>query len=277
MRFRQIWWGHRIPAWTWEDCGEVIVAREEPSQGNARRARDHCSRRPTSWIRGFRRLSGRFPPWVGRTRPGLLHDLLSHIVSRYGFDILFLLGRPHDDDGPEVHGKDVPFREVYISRSVRDEPRQEDEQVPGQRHRSAGGHGRVRHGRRSFHSCRAGGSGPGYSSVGEPHRRVPEFHEQDLERRPIRIALPGYTEVPGNSQSLTLTDRWILSRLNRTIQEVHKAIETYRFNDAAHPCISSRGMNSATGSSNIPRFRWVVKIRTRNGLLQSPCAMCWMP
>ena len=29
---RQIWWGHRIPAWTCEDCGEVIVAREDPTE-----------------------------------------------------------------------------------------------------------------------------------------------------------------------------------------------------------------------------------------------------
>ena len=27
---RQLWWGHRIPAWTCEDCGELIVAKEEP-------------------------------------------------------------------------------------------------------------------------------------------------------------------------------------------------------------------------------------------------------
>ena len=27
---RQLWWGHRIPAWYCDACGEVIVAREEP-------------------------------------------------------------------------------------------------------------------------------------------------------------------------------------------------------------------------------------------------------
>ncbi len=27
---RQLWWGHRIPAWTCEDCGELIVAKETP-------------------------------------------------------------------------------------------------------------------------------------------------------------------------------------------------------------------------------------------------------
>lgn len=29
---RQLWWGHRIPAWYCEDCGEVIVAKEEPKK-----------------------------------------------------------------------------------------------------------------------------------------------------------------------------------------------------------------------------------------------------
>ncbi|GKT31318.1 Valine-tRNA ligase like protein, partial [Aduncisulcus paluster] len=29
---RQIWWGHRIPAWTCEDCGELIVANEDPTK-----------------------------------------------------------------------------------------------------------------------------------------------------------------------------------------------------------------------------------------------------
>ena len=27
---RQLWWGHRIPAWYCEDCGETIVTREDP-------------------------------------------------------------------------------------------------------------------------------------------------------------------------------------------------------------------------------------------------------
>ena len=27
---RQLWWGHRIPAWYCEDCGETVVSREEP-------------------------------------------------------------------------------------------------------------------------------------------------------------------------------------------------------------------------------------------------------
>ena len=41
---RQLWWGHRIPAWTCEDCGEIVVSRQEPSVcpkcGSTRLAQD---------------------------------------------------------------------------------------------------------------------------------------------------------------------------------------------------------------------------------------------
>ena len=36
---RQIWWGHRIPAWYCEDCGEVIVSREDPTPAPSAAAR----------------------------------------------------------------------------------------------------------------------------------------------------------------------------------------------------------------------------------------------
>ena len=29
---RQIWWGHRIPAWYCDDCGEIIVSKETPCE-----------------------------------------------------------------------------------------------------------------------------------------------------------------------------------------------------------------------------------------------------
>jgi valyl-tRNA synthetase len=29
---RQLWWGHRIPAWHCKSCGEIIVAREAPTK-----------------------------------------------------------------------------------------------------------------------------------------------------------------------------------------------------------------------------------------------------
>ena len=65
---RQIWWGHRIPAWTCKACGQVIVSREDPAQCPKCRAR-RWSRKPTSSTPGSLRPSGPSPPWAGPIRP----------------------------------------------------------------------------------------------------------------------------------------------------------------------------------------------------------------
>jgi valyl-tRNA synthetase len=65
---RQIWWGHRIPAWTCAACGQVLSAgRTRPPAPTA--AAPTWSRKPTSWTPGFLRPCGRFPPWAGPLRP----------------------------------------------------------------------------------------------------------------------------------------------------------------------------------------------------------------
>ncbi len=66
---RQIWWGHQIPAWTCQDCGE-----------DSRRHGDACIlfglpiavtwyRRQTSWTHGSVRHCGLSQPWDGRKKP----------------------------------------------------------------------------------------------------------------------------------------------------------------------------------------------------------------
>ena len=65
---RQIWWGHRIPAWTCEDCGEMVVARAGAAGLPGVRQPPDCGRRRTCWTPGSARRSGRSRPWAGRTR-----------------------------------------------------------------------------------------------------------------------------------------------------------------------------------------------------------------
>ena len=65
---RQLWWGHRIPAWYCPD-GHVTVAREDPDACAHVRIARRSSRTPTSWTRGSRRSSGRTPRWGGPTTP----------------------------------------------------------------------------------------------------------------------------------------------------------------------------------------------------------------
>ncbi len=88
---RQLWWGHRIPAWYCDDCGETIVARTAPDKcpkcGSTHLHQDPdtldtwfssalwpfeaariCIRIRIRWIRGSARRCGRLRRWDGRIR-----------------------------------------------------------------------------------------------------------------------------------------------------------------------------------------------------------------
>ena len=64
---RQIWWGHRIPAWYCDACGEVIVAKETPNACPKCGVRS-LTPRPMSSIPGSVPASGLSRLWVGRRR-----------------------------------------------------------------------------------------------------------------------------------------------------------------------------------------------------------------
>ena len=64
---RQLWWGHRIPAWYCKDCGEMIVARETPAKCRSAAAAS-WSRTTTCSTRGSRRACCLARASAGRTR-----------------------------------------------------------------------------------------------------------------------------------------------------------------------------------------------------------------
>ena len=63
---RQLWWGHRIPAYYCDDCGEMTVSKTDvtvcPKCGGSHNTRS----RVMYWTPGSPRRCGRFPPWAGR-------------------------------------------------------------------------------------------------------------------------------------------------------------------------------------------------------------------
>ena len=120
---RQLWWGHRIPAW-YDDSGQVYVARSEQEANAAAAARNG---RPVALHRDEDVLDTWFSSalwpfstlgWPDRT-PALASFYPGSVLVT-GFDIIFfwvarmiMMGLKFADD--------VPFREVYITGLIRDE------------------------------------------------------------------------------------------------------------------------------------------------------------
>ena len=231
---RQIWWGHRIPVWTCEGCGKVIVASDDPASCPAcgaaklRQEEDVLDTWFSSALWPFSTLG-----WPENTEALKTFYPTSLLVT--GFDILFFWVARMMMMGLYVM-KDVPFQRRLPPCPRPGRARREDEQVEGEQHRPARDDGQVRDGRLPVHAGRLHRPGARRPDVGGTDRRVQVFHQQDLERDPVLDDEPrGFLRRGARSggRMSRLADRWILSRLNRTVAEVIRGLDEYRFNDAS--------------------------------------------
>ena len=254
---RQLWWGHRIPAWYCQDCGEVIVAHETPTKctkcGSGKLEQDNDVL--DTWF------SSGLLPCSGLGWPDKTPDLdafypTSLLVT--SFDILFfwvarmIMMNCHFMRGHK-HG-DVPFRTVYIHALVRDAERQKMSKMKGNvidpieiiQHY---GTDAVRF---TLASMAVPGTDiafsekqtEGYRAFANKIWNASRLLFMNVDRAQeagvwslaeFKPAATDFTAkgVEGFSTD-TLEDRWILSRFNRVAQEIHQALDTYRFHDAAH-------------------------------------------
>ena len=115
---RQIWWGHRIPAWTCERLRPGHRGPGRPAQMPPVRRFGPApgDRRPGHLV--FFGPVAFLHPGLAGADPGT-ETLLPHHRPGHRLRHPLLLGGPHDDDGPALHGG-VPFQEVYIHALVRD-------------------------------------------------------------------------------------------------------------------------------------------------------------
>ena len=111
---RQLWWGHRIPAWYNDDNGEVYVGLEAPSSpGNWRQEEDVLDTWFSSWLWPFSIMG--WPQNTGELKRFYpTNDLVT------GPDIIFFWVARMIMAGEEFMG-DIPFRNVYFTSIIRDD------------------------------------------------------------------------------------------------------------------------------------------------------------
>ena len=230
---RQIWWGHRIPAWYCDDCGEVIVSRQEPSGctkcgGGLRQDEDVLDTWFSSALWPFSTLG-----WPAETPELRKYYPTSALVT--GFDIIFFWVARMIMMGLKFM-KDVPFRGVYIHALVRD--------ASGQKMSKSKGNVidplimMEKYGTDAFRFTLAAFAAQG-RDVKFAEERVEGYrHFVNKLWNASRFILLNAADVEApekmSFEDLDIGSRWILSRLAATEEEVNVSLEEFRFNDAAN-------------------------------------------
>ncbi|HLY15604.1 MAG TPA: valine--tRNA ligase [Bryobacteraceae bacterium] len=242
---RQLWWGHRIPAWHCQECGEIIVAREAPSNC-ARCGSSQLLQDPDVLDTWF--SSGLWPfstlGWPDQTEDLKLFYPTSLLIT--GFDILFFWVARMIMLGCEFMGE-IPFRQVYIHGLVRDAERQKMSKTRGNTIDPLVV--TEKYGTDAVRMALLLGAAPGTDIVLSEDRmestrafankiwNAARLLFVNMERSGVEPWLPNRLETfrpeAGPSIEVAIEDRWIFSRMNTCAEQVNRAIEQYRYHEAA--------------------------------------------
>ncbi|MGA2674311.1 MAG: valine--tRNA ligase [Terracidiphilus sp.] len=260
---RQLWWGHRIPAWHCANCHKITVARIDPT------ACAHCGSEKITqetdvldtWF-----SSGLLPVSVFGW-PNITQENRADFDAFYptsllvtGFDILFfwvarmiMLGCWFAGDVPMPDGSkrsladSVPFREVYIHALVRDANREKMSKTKGNvvdpiEIVKQYGTDAVRFTLASmaspgtdiaFNVART----EGYRAFANKIWNAARFLFMNVDRAAeigIAVDLAALGSMPVAADGDPLETRWIVAELNATAAKVNQSLENYRYDDAAN-------------------------------------------
>jgi valyl-tRNA synthetase len=233
---RQIWWGHRIPAWYCQQCGQITVTREDPTSCSNCQSPDLNQETDVldTWF-----SSALWPfstmGWPEHTKELEVFYPTSVLVT--GFDILFFWVARMMLMGLKFMGN-VPFRDVYIHALVRD--------IEGQKMSKSKGNIidplviMDKYGTDAFRFTLAAFAAQGRDICLSEERIAGYRNFANKIWNAFRFALPNLLEegeaeeFQPRSPDDSLPDRWIITRLNQTIDFVRSALDQYKFNEAAN-------------------------------------------
>ena len=229
---RQLWWGHRIPAWYCDACGTIEVHETDPTKcgrcgGALRQDEDVLDTWFSSGLWPFSTLG-----WP-EAHPDLRRYYPTDLLIT-GFDIIFfwvarmmMFGLRFMDE--------VPFRKVYIHGLVRD--------GEGQKMSKSRGNTidpddvQRRYGTDAVRLTMAMLAAPGNDIPLVPERMEGYRAFANKLWNACRFVMMRVADSPSGTaytdSELTLVDRWILARTHAVIGEVDRALEQFRFDRAA--------------------------------------------
>jgi valyl-tRNA synthetase len=246
---RQLWWGHRIPAWYCGDCKEMIVAEEAPEKcakcgsGNLTQDPDVLDTWFSSGLWPFSTLG-----WPEKTADFEKYYPTSLLLT--GYDILFFWVARMAMLGIHFTGR-VPFRAVYLHSLVRT--------GSGEKMSKSKGTGldpvvlNQQYGTDAMRFCLASMAAPGTDIVLSDDRlggarnfankiwnaarflfvNLDKFEQggtalEDLAAPDVRAKAPY-----AFNGTVPLVDAWLFSRLAGITEQVNEALANYRFHEAA--------------------------------------------
>ncbi len=235
---RQLWWGHRIPAWHCARCAHITVARDTPAGCAACGAADPVQDADVldTWFSSalwpFSTLG-----WPDASAPDLRRFYPTSVLVT-GYDILFFWVARMIMMGLKFMGQ-VPFPQVYFNGLVRDDKGRKMSKTRGNTVDPL--ELMDRHGTDALRFTLAAMSSPGadvlldlkrvegYQAFANKIWNAARFTLMNLD--PAMPASEPRFRAAG--KDLPLADRWIISRVNGAAAEVDAALEEFRFDAAA--------------------------------------------
>ena len=228
---RQLWWGHRIPAWTCEDCGEMTVSETDPTEcqhchsTHIRQEEDVLDTWFSSALWPFSTLG-----WPDESSEDFKYFYPTDVLVT-GYDIIFFWVARMIFSACEHTGK-PPFHTVFIHGLVRDDK--------GRKMSKSLGNGidplemADQYGADALRFNLITGNSPGNDMRFYTERCEAMRNFANKIWNASRFLMMNLTidrcELPDR---LELEDKWILSKLNSVIPEVTENMERYELGVAA--------------------------------------------